>query len=221
MKLRHSIATSLSRGGFTLLELTISVTLLVTITIAAAKALDDSQGAWSTAITSDELDSVAQVALDRVARDLTLSMRGSLAPNTTLVGQSTTTLDYTTNTGWGGAAIIAGPLTRIALELDPAELDDGIDNDSDGLTDERVLVWRENPGAGNERRSGRASYVAELLEGELANGIDDNGNGLIDEAGFCIAIDGNILTLRLTLQRPAPDGALLTSTVETSVLVRN
>ena len=210
-----------TRSGFTLLEVAISITVLVTITLAATATVDRSQGAWSTSVTANELNSVSQIALDRIARDLKSAVRGSLTPNVTLPGQSTSTLDYRGNSGWVAGAVVPGAINRLTLELDSTELDDGIDNNSNGVIDERVLVWSDNPGTVDERRSRRASFVAELLEGELPNGIDDNGNGLVDEPGFCIQIDGNTLNLRLTLQRLSPGGAVMTSTVETSVLVRN
>ena len=210
-----------SRSGFSLFEVSISITILATVILAATTAVDRSQGAWSTNISADDQESAAQIALDRIARELATAVRGSLAPATTLVGQSTPILDYRGNVGWAGGNVQQGVLNRIGLELEPGEANDGFDNDSDGLVDERVLVWREDPGGANERRSVRANRVAEFLEGELPNGADDNGNGLVDEAGFCVQINGNTLNLRLTLQRLAPDGALLTSTVETSVLVRN
>lgn len=210
-----------SRAGFTMLELSISITILATVVLAATMAVDRSQGAWSTTIRTDDQATVAQVALDRVARDLASGLRASLAPATTLPGQSTSTLDYRDHGGWVGGAVVPGVLNRIGFELDPAELNDGIDNDSDGLVDEGALVWRGDPGGPNAQRIVHAHRVAALLEGELPNGLDDNGNGLVDEPGFCIQITGNTLNLRLTLERRNPDGALLTSTVETSVLVRN
>lgn len=209
------------RAGFTILEASIAITVIAIVILSVTTTVDRSGGAFTASTSAADLDALARRALDRVARDLATVVGTSLSPNGTLPGQSVDSLDYRTNTGWNGAAVTTGLLNRIERELDPAELDDGLDNDSDGLVDEGVLVWREDPGQPGERSTRRASYVAELLEGETANGVDDNGNGLVDESGFCIQITGNVMTLRLTLQRVDATGQLLTSTVETSVLIRN
>ena len=209
------------RAGFTILEASIAITILAIVILSASTAVDRSSGAFRSSTAASDLDTMTRRALDRVSKDLATVVGGSLAPNSTLPGQSVDTLDYRTNTGWNGDAVTTGVLNRISLQLDPAELDDGLDNDSDGLVDERILLWQEDPGQPDERQVKRASFVAELLEGETANGADDNGNGLVDESGFCIEITGNVMTLRLTLQRVDTTGQLLTSTAETSVLIRN
>jgi hypothetical protein len=65
------------------------------------------------------------------------------------------------------------------------------------------------------------NWVRELLEGELPNGLDDNGNGLIDESGLSFEIDGDTITIRLTLERFDAEGTLITRTVETAVTLKN
>jgi hypothetical protein len=59
------------------------------------------------------------------------------------------------------------------------------------------------------------------MEGELANGIDDNGNGVIDEKGLCFVVEGNRVTIRLTIDKPGPDGKHYRRTLETTVTCRN
>jgi hypothetical protein len=107
------------------------------------------------------------------------------------------------------------------LELETGEQDNGLDDNGNGLVDEGVIVWTENPGLVDERRVIRSHWVREYLEGELPNGLDDNGNGLRDERGLCFSIEGDVLTIRITLERRDDDGRIHTKTVQTSVRVRN
>ena len=130
-------------------------------------------------------------------------------------------MTYHVPVGFAGGIILWGPDTQIVLEYDPNELDDGIDNDGDGLVDEGQVVWIENPGVPGERRVVLCRGVPEDLEGEIQNLLDDNGNGLIDERGFSLDVQGQVLTMRLTLQALDPAGRLLTKTVQSSVRIRN
>jgi hypothetical protein len=114
-----------------------------------------------------------------------------------------------------------GDPRTVRFEYENGELDDGVDNNNNGLADEGVVVWIENAGQPDERRSVWASGVREYLAGETFNGEDDNENGLSDEAGLSFAIDDDVLTIRLTLEDRGPSGVLITKSTETSVHVRN
>jgi len=117
---------------------------------------------------------------------------------------------------------VATTMTAIRFESDPADADDGVDNDTDGLVDEHQIVLVRNLGQADEVRSVILTNVAELLAGETANMADDNANGVIDETGFSIVADGtNTLRLRLTLQARDPKNNLVNCTMETSVHMRN
>jgi hypothetical protein len=83
------------------------------------------------------------------------------------------------------------------------------------------VVWSQNPGQADERRVVWSNVVRPFLEGEIQNGQDDNQNGLIDENGLNFTLQGNRVTIRLTLERAQPDGGAHTQSVETSVTLRN
>jgi hypothetical protein len=119
----------------------------------------------------------------------------------------------------GATVVLEG--VQIFSEPEPGELDDGQDNDGDGLVDELRVVEVLAPNTPEERRTVLVSGVTELFDGELANGADDNDNGLINEAGLSFSSDGNVVTLRLSCQRRGEGGRLLTKTAETAVRLRN
>ena len=85
----------------------------------------------------------------------------------------------------------------------------------------REVRWIEHPGLANEQVVHRCSGVSPLLEGEVANGLDDNGNGLIDEPGFCMELQGNVLTARFTLEGTDAEGRLTQRTWTRSIECRN
>ena len=124
--------------------------------------------------------------------------------------------------GYEAGAPILGAPTRFTLELSPSEIDNGLDDDGNGLIDERLLVRITNPGDPDEQRSVLARGVRALLEGEVDNGLDDNGNGLADEAGFALDMDGGVLSVRLSLEIVDPEGGdNIIRTLETSLTLRN
>jgi hypothetical protein len=112
---------------------------------------------------------------------------------------------------------------RIRWRRDPADANDGADNDGDGLVDEGEVVVTHDVGLASQRETVLVRRVPELLDGEAANGSDDNGNGLADEAGFVVARVGNSVTLWLTAATAGRTGAreLRLSTTQRTVRVRN
>lgn len=111
--------------------------------------------------------------------------------------------------------------TRVEFRLEPGEVDDGLDNDGNGLVDEGELVLVRDAGGADELEIVLANGVREHLEGELPNGVDDNDNGLVDERGITFERVGSDLRIRLTLETTGRDGRILTRTLETTAWSRN
>ena len=79
------------------------------------------------------------------------------------------------------------------------------------------VVWSQNPGDPDERRVVWSNVVRPFLEGEIQNGTDDNQNGLIDEKGLNFTLQGNRVTIRLTLERARNAGSDLCGRLMTRV----
>ena len=120
-----------------------------------------------------------------------------------------------------GSDPILGDPRRIILELAPGEIDNGLDDNKDGLADEHQVVLILNPGLPGEQRVVLANRVSELAQGELPNGLDDNGNGIADEAGLSFDQAGQLVTVRLTLLGIGSDGATLVRSATDSFTLRN
>jgi hypothetical protein len=191
-----------SRAGLSALELVVGVALLA---VVAAKVVLISSEATSAA--NDDLANIvvedeARLTLDRIAYAIMESDRSSLTPDAETPAFSSQ-IRYRVSLGVQGGVIVWDDPEQIAL--DPAD---------------RRLRWIEDPGSPDERSVVWCDAVRALLEGEEPNGVDDNGNGLIDESGLAFEIDGNTVTVTLTLEKPSRGGRTVISTVETTVTCR-
>jgi hypothetical protein len=121
----------------------------------------------------------------------------------------------------GTGAVVWSTRTSIALALDDREVADGIDNDHDGLVDERKLTSTTDVGTGAARTVTLVHNVPAQFPGEAANGIDDNGNGVVDERGFNVQRVGSLLNLRLAIQARGTGGEWVTWSETASLRLRN
>ncbi len=219
-------ATLASRrtSGFTLIEALIASVLGTIVLGSLVMAVNRGSGVFEQSVANNDVDSRAARALDRISREFLAASVNSLNPNLdTPTGAPTlwtSTLDYQEAMGWTGAALILGQTTRIALELEDGEIDNGVDDNNNGLIDERQIVRIVNPGP-NEQRTVLVNGVSAFLEGELANGADDNANGIIDERGLCFDLTGDTLNVRLSLERIGPGQRLIVRTQTASIAFRN
>jgi len=200
----------------TLIELMIAMTLLGVISGSIILVTESSSTAFSTVASASELEGQAHRALQRIKDEI----RGSIS---TLVNPklaspfSSEQITFQRATGYVDGAPVPDLPEQILLEYMPGEVNDGIDNDGNGLVDEGQVVWVRTDGT----RVVLVKYVSEYLEGEVFNLVDDNGNGLDNERGFCLDFDGNTVNVRLTLERRNDQGRRMTSTVESAISFRN
>jgi prepilin-type N-terminal cleavage/methylation domain-containing protein len=209
------------RAGFTLLELVIATALLSLVLGAVGLVQMRARDASRAGMGREQVETHCRRTLDRVAEELQGVGHSLLFPDpSTSLG--TGSITYQHPTGLSGLGVVTWDTpSSLALQLEPAETDNGIDDDGDGLVDERRLVLTQNVGAPNAVSTVLCGGIAELGEGETANGLDDNGNGVIDEAGFNVRKVGDLLTIRLTVQGLCGEGQIATTALQTSVVLHN
>ena len=207
--------------GFTLLELAITMGIAGLLLSSLASVLDSSKSTYGRGSAMAQVQNEARRTLDRVAAELENGGFGTLLPNP--VGVAIDDLVFQTATGIDAAtgALLFANSSRLRFVYETGEMNNGLDDDGDGLIDEGYLVLTRNYMLANEVRVVLAHDVAELLEGESANGGDDNGNGFADERGFCMTRSGDLLTVRLTLARPVSGGDPAMASVETALRLKN
>ena len=207
-------------AGFTLVELAIAASLFAVILGSVALVAGSSERMYRTESVPSHLEAQAGRTMQIVCEELRTAGVDTLfpAPEANVAASA---VQYVQAVGIEGGVVQWSPLRRLELEYEPGEIDDGLDNNNNGLVDEGRLVVVEAPGTLGERRRVLTRWVAELLEGESANGLDDNGNELVDERGFSLEGTGQAVTVRFTLERRTHEGALLRRTAISSVRPRN
>lgn len=213
--------TRATNQGFTLIELAITMGIAGLVLGSLARVLDSSKSNYGRGSAVAQVQNDARRTLDRVAAELENGGFGTLLPNP--VGVAVDDLVFQAATGIDGAtgALLFGNSNRLRFVYETGEMNNGLDDDGDGLIDEGCLVLTKNYLLAGEVRVVLAHGVAEFLEGETANGADDNSNGLVDERGFCMTRAGNLLQVRLTLARPVTGGDPAIASVETALRLKN
>jgi hypothetical protein len=210
-----------TRAGFTLVEAAIAASLLVLLMSSAVMAARSGMGAFRTTQDASDAGVRARRALDRMVFELISADTGSLVPLFDNLDNDlgTDTLQFAKVTGLNGDDPTLGTPCRLDFVYAPGELDDGIDNDGNGLVDDGMVVLTRDVG-GDEQQVVLCRGVSERLEGEAANGADDNGNGVIDEAGFNVHVENSVLVLRLSVEQPSENGTIV-RTMSAAVRLRN
>jgi len=209
------------RAGFTLIELVIATALMGLVLGAVGLVQMRSREASRVALAEEQAESLCRRTLDRVAEQLEGVGHSLLFPDpATDFGVSTITFQHPI--GVSAAGVVSwDSQSSFALQLAPGETDNGLDDDGDGLIDERCLVLTQGIGTAQQASTVICTGIPELATGETANGLDDDGNGVIDEAGFNIRKVGDLLTIRLTIEVPYGEGRIAISSLKTSVVLHN
>jgi hypothetical protein len=204
-----------------LIELLIATTLLVMTLGAVVLVSSANDRAYQTGVTAAHLDAQLGIAVDRVVGELRVAaMEDTVLPVPGLTGPAAVT--YAHATDYVAGEVVKTPPRRLEFEYDFGELDDGLDNNGNGLVDEGRIVLTEDIGTPNERRRVLTRWVSEW--GEPVNGVDDNGNGLVDEPGFWVEPVGGAeetLSVFLSLSRWDRSGRVASRTSLTSIRIRN
>ena len=216
MKTLHST----KRAGFTVVELAIAASLLALVLGSFAMMAGAGERAYRTGTTTGQLEAQVAMTLARAVDELRPVVFESIDPDP-VPGAGAESMSYEQAVDIVAGSVVLSPTRRLGFVYEAGELDNGVDDNGNGLVDEGRLVLTENVGLPDERQRVLTRWVAELFQGELDNGLDDNGNGLVDENGFYLERDGETLIVRLTLERLSAEGRLLTRSAQTSVRMRN
>lgn len=209
------------RGGFSLIELLISLTLIGILLGSLGLVGRTTSDSVSTSMTVSELEARGRVAFDAMVGLVRAATLDQVTP-TPQSPFSTSSVDLIRTVDCVAGTPTWGPMERLEFRYTAADPDDGIDNDGNGMIDDGIVVHVQNPGQPIEVLRVLCRGVPELLEGEIANGVDDNGNGLRDETGFCVEVDGARATVRLTVaELDASSGVFVQRTSTRVVAIRN
>lgn len=216
-----------NRRGTTMVELLVAALIMTSVLGAIGVTVLAGTRSYEEGVAKADVDAQARRLVSRIAEEFLTASRGRLVDGGPLTSggaddEGEVEFRYQQVMGGAGGVVQLSPERRVRLDYAQGELDDGFDNNGNGLVDEcRVLLTLDT---GTAMEIGIGGFVREFLQGETgANDADDNGNGLDDERGLCMTFDDdtNTLMVRLTIERLTSQGRLVTSTAETSVLLRN
>jgi len=191
------------RRGMTLIEVMISVSIMALVGVSLQTVVSVISNSYTSGIRRMALDTKGGRSMVELIETLRMAERSSLS------------------------ALPAPPFSATVVTFRRTDrIQDGV---TEWIDPERILYdpvagevrWIEHPGLADELVTLRCRGVAPLLEGEIANGLDDNGNGLRDEPGFCLVLEGDVLTARLTLQGTDAKGRVTQRSWTRSIECRN
>lgn len=201
--LKNSSRTDRSSAGLTLVEVVVVVGLLGIVLSSMNAVLGAIAGTYRSGTARMEVDAQGTRTIQRLARAL------RLADAEQVVGLVeapffTTDMEFRQSTGFQEGQTGWDELERLRYSA------------LDG-----TLTWTRENEDGDEGVLFRCENVATLQAGETANGLDDNGNGLVDEPGFCVALEGDLITAWLTLEEPDHAGRPIEKSWSMRIQCRN
>ena len=185
-----------NQKGFTLIEVVISAGILAIMMVVVYALLASSTRSFQQQSVQVWLDGNARDQCDRISRELLDAGRSTLFP---LNPNNSTTLSFQRVTGFTGGALVYGPVIQYSWVLDPAETDNGVDDDGDGLVDEGRLIRTE------------AGQTVILIRDALQE----------DGLQFTRLAGQDSVNITLTLQRRDGSRTVVTRVATTTVRLRN
>lgn len=221
--LKHGLVGQSRRLGLTMVEVLIVAIILSMLIAGVGLTVRQGSGAYTQGVNAAEVEAGARRLAERIARELVDASSDPTRLNCSIPQAGPSWVEYQRCQGFDAGAVIWTPTRRLQLVLQPGELDNGVDDNSNGLVDEHRVELRPDWEFEPDMTVGWGGFVREYLEGEVPNNLDDNGNGLADERGLCLEWNEalGLLTVRVTLERLDSLGRPLTRTIETAVQIRN
>ncbi len=188
--------------GFTLVELCIAFALLAILFVKLTMILNQASNTHRRQSVAMALEDQSQHVLDRIVYAIVGSDPASLLPDPSAPFFKNR-LQFQCSLGVEDGEVVWSDPEIIGLDENPS-----------------LLYWAQNEGTEAERIVVWCRTVAELFASELPNGADDNANGLTDETGLSFVLEGETITVRLTLERQTKEGPIR-HTSEAKVACRN
>src|SRR5262245_47463761 len=129
-----------SRQGFTVMEILLGVVLLAVVSTPVALAVGGAVRAYRSESAVARLDGRAQDAIAQITERLQQADQAAVTPAGVAAPASTAVIDFQRALDFVDDAVVWSNPERLALEADPGDPADGLDNDGDGMVDEGRVV---------------------------------------------------------------------------------
>jgi hypothetical protein len=166
----------------TIVETMAAVTLVTVLMGATYMVLLQSEKLFTAVTRQFTQQETGHRILDRLTEELRAAQPSSMLP---LIVSSSSYVQFNKVTGFsGGVATVGVPIT-LAWQLSSGETLDGMDNDSDGFTDEGVVTYREQAGPtiilADDVLSLQFSSTATGISFTVALGALNDQNGVVSK----------------------------------------
>jgi hypothetical protein len=166
------------------------------ISAAAISTLMMGQDTYSSGVTLATLQDQARRVVEEVANEIQQSSVSRLSPAPPALPEYLDTMTYQTNTGYISGQIQWSTPITINFQYATGEIDDGLDNNNNGLIDEGFLTRTQN-------------------------GAVQHKTYWVKDDGFRLSLERNKLRIYLALRNTDNKGHLLETVVETTVEIKN
>jgi prepilin-type N-terminal cleavage/methylation domain-containing protein len=207
----HKRSQTQDRRGFSLIEL-VGATAILSVIIGTVGLIQMRGHDAERARLAHELaETVCSRALERVAEELKNVDPQRLPPELASErGASSLTYQHLSGSAGPGSSL-RDTRCRLALQLAPGEFENDLDDNGDGLVDERRLVLTCAVGAPHPVTIDLCNGVPQFASGEAPGG----------EPGFWMRRSGDQLTIHLTVRIPCAHGAFASSSQQTNVALHD
>lgn len=129
--------------GFTLVEMTIAMTVLSILFYALFESMKISDSEYRDQTTQLEVSNGAKKIVQMIADELQNSSLTQITSPLPLFPAFANSITFSVNAGYAGAIIWSAPITY-QLTMDEGELQNGIDDNGDGRIDEQLMTRTQN-----------------------------------------------------------------------------
>ena len=129
-----------SERGMTVIELAIAAAVLVIVVAVVGKSVKPSFGFYRTSTSRLDLERKANRGLEKVLDGLQRVPLNSILPQLSS-GETSPFIDYQKIVGFTDGTPVFGPTHRLEWQADPEDPEDSVDNNGNGLVDERGLCF--------------------------------------------------------------------------------
>lgn len=186
-----------------MIEIMISLVILALISVNLSMVTRTGSQAYEAGLFMSTLEDQADQTMDRIAFALMSSSQDLINP-VHEAPASSSQVDYEISLGYENGELILGDPERIALDPETGH-----------------IVWTQNPLLEGERSVTWSKWAADRPNSDPENGADDNDDGLVDEQGLSFDLEGNQVSIQLTIRRTDPDGVQREMRKITQITCRN
>lgn len=129
-----------ARYAFSYVEVTMAAALTLVVAGSVYGLANAGAAALYAGSVQSDLDASVRQAVEAMIPEIGGSGAGTFTPVPPSGLPGASTLTFQKNLGWSGGSILWGPPITYRFEYDPGEVNDGLDNNGNGVADEGVLV---------------------------------------------------------------------------------